>query len=372
MKKFSLPTTILQFDTCREICEYFKIGEGDLLFFSEKSHEGFFCEYAVGAKFLFRTDYGVGEPTDIMVEQIWEDVNMEDIQRVFAIGGGTVIDVAKLLSLKQVAPIEDLFYSKKIEPQKARELIVVPTTCGTGSEVTNVSILELKRLETKLGLADDTLYPDYAALIPELIDGLPYAVFATSSIDALIHATESYLSPKATKFSKSFSEEAIRMIVSGYKEVEERGKDCWKERKKEFLIASNYGGIAFGNAGTGAVHAMSYPLGAKYHIPHGESNYVIFVEVLKMYLEKKPKGDIQKLNCLFAEVLECPVESVYETLEKLLEKILPKKAIHEYGVKEEELIAFTDNVMTKQGRLMVNNYTTLEERDILKIYQNLY
>ena len=372
MEKFSLPTTILQCDTCRELCEYFKIAEGDLLFFSEKSHEEFFREYATGANFLFRSDYGVGEPADIMVEQILDDINMEDIQRVFAIGGGTVIDVAKLFSLKQVTPIVDLFFKKNIEPQKARELIVVPTTCGTGSEVTNVSILELKKMETKLGLADDTLYPDYAALVPELIDGLPYTVFATSSIDALIHATESYLSPKATNFSKSFSVEAIRMILSGYKEVEEKGKEYWKEQKKEFLLASNYGGIAFGNAGTGAVHAMSYPLGAKYHIPHGESNYVIFVEVLKVYLEKKPKGGIQKLNALFAELLDCPVEYVYENLEKRLEKILPKKTIREYGVKEEELIAFTDNVMTKQGRLMANNYTTLEAEDILKIYQRIY
>lgn len=372
MKKFSLQTTILQMDTCKELCEYFKIGEGDLLFLSEKCHKGFFRDYAKGAKFLFRTDYGVGEPTDVMVEQIYDAIKAEDISRVFAIGGGTVIDVAKLFALEHFTPIEDLFYTKKITPKKGRELIVVPTTCGTGSEVTNVSILELTKLETKLGLADDILYPDYAALVPELIDGLPYAVFATSSIDALIHATESYLSPKATKFSQSFSVEAIRLILSGYREVAEKGKEDWKKRKTEFLLASNYGGIAFGNAGTGAVHAMSYPLGAKYHIPHGESNYVIFVEVLKKYLEKKPKGVIQELNLLFAEQLECSVERVYQELEKLLEKILPKKLLHEYGVKEEELLAFTDNVMTKQGRLMANNYVTLEEMDILQMYKNLY
>lgn len=141
---------------------------------------------------------------------------------------------------------------------------------------------------------------------------------------------------------------------------------------KEFQLASTFAGIAFGNAGCAAVHAMSYPLGARYHVPHGESNYAIFTEVLKTYLRLAPDGRIQQLNAMLAEILACDKSAVYDELETLLNHLCPKKALHEYGVSQEELEDFTENVMTSQGRLMANNYTEIDRDEVRAIYERLY
>jgi 4-hydroxybutyrate dehydrogenase len=138
------------------------------------------------------------------------------------------------------------------------------------------------------------------------------------------------------------------------------------------MLASNYAGIAFGNAGCAAVHALSYPLGAAYHVAHGESNYAIFTGVMKNYMEIKTDGEIAKLNRFMAEILECPVRLVYEELEKLLNILIPKKALHEYGVTEKQLAEFADSVMENQGRLMANNFVELDRDRVYKIYKELY
>lgn len=372
LKQFSIEPTILEYETCKEFCEYFKIGKGDLIFTSKRTYEQYLKNHTTDAIVLFRGDYGSGEPSDIMVEAIYEDIKDLSYRRVFAIGGGTIIDVAKLFALETFCPIGDLFYHKTIEPKQTKELIIVPTTCGTGSEVTNISILELTKYHTKLGLADKNLFPHYAVLIPELLNDLPLPFFATSSIDALVHATESYLSPKATTFSQAFSVKAIEMILSGYKKITKDGLDSRFAYNKEFLTASTYAGIAFGNAGTGAVHAMSYPLGAKYHVAHGEANYAIFTGVFKTYQKKNPEGAIRTLNTIMANILGCESSNVYEELENLLNQLLPKKSLKSYGVKKEELKDFTENVMTKQGRLTANNYVPLVETEIYQIYEDLF
>lgn len=372
LKQFSIVPDILEFNTCQDFSEHFKIGKGDLIFTSKRCFDKYFKNTTNGATVLFRGDYGTGEPSDTMVEKIYEDIKDISYERVFAIGGGTIIDVAKLFALEQFTPVGDLFYNKTITPKQTKELIIVPTTCGTGSEVTNISILELTMYHTKLGLADKNLFPHYAVLIPELLDDLPLSFFATSSIDALVHATESYLSPKATSFSQAFSIKAIEMILSGYKKITKDGFDTRFRYSKEFLTASTYAGIAFGNAGTGAVHAMSYPLGARYHVAHGEANYAIFTGVFKTYQKKKPDGHIKALNEQMANILECNPSVVYEELEHLLNQLLPKKSLSSYGVKQEELKDFTENVMTKQGRLTANNYVPLSENEIYQIYCDLY
>ena len=132
-------------------------------------------------------------------------------------------------------------------------------------------------------------YADTAVLIPESLQGLPDYVFATSSIDALIHAIESYLSPKASPFTEMYSLAAIQMIMNGFKEILAKGGNTPENRKpllKDFCLAANYAGIAFGNAGCAAVHALSYSIGGAFHVPHGEANYQFFTEVFKMYMRK--------------------------------------------------------------------------------------
>lgn len=370
MRQLMIKPTIFKYNKCKEFCKEFEVGEGDLIITNEAIYNPYFADLNLKANVIFQEAYGLGEPSDEMVEKIYKDVKDLDYKRVIAIGGGTIIDISKLFALKNLMPILDLF-DKKLKIIKDKELILLPTTCGTGSEVTNISILELKSRKTKLGLAVDELYADSAVMVPELIKGLPFKFFGTSSIDALIHAVESYVSPKATPYTDIFAVAAMEKLINGFKIIAENGQEARLDLLEDFLIASNYAGISFGNAGVGAVHAMSYPLGATYHVAHGESNYVIFTEVFKRYVRLKPEGKIVELNNLLAELLECDVEVVYDKLETLLNNIIPKKPLSVYGTTMDDLKAFTENVMTKQQRLTANNYTDLDESEVYDIYKTL-
>ena len=374
MQQLMIRPTIHKFDTAKEFAEVFAIGEGDLVLTNQYIYEPYFGSMDLGCDVIYQEKYGAGEPSDEMAEAIYHDIyagGKAVPKRIIAIGGGTIIDLAKLYALKQTTPILDL-YDGKIPVEKDKELILVPTTCGTGSEVTNISILALKSRGTKKGLANDEMYADAAVLVPELLEGLPDYVFATSSIDALIHAIESSLSPKGNVYTRMFGYKAIEMILNGYKVIRDEGMAARKPLLSDFMIASNYAGIAFGNAGCAAVHALSYPLGATYHVAHGESNYAMFTGVMKNYMELKTDGEIAKLNRFLADILECPVRYVYEELEKLLNVLIPKKALHEYGVTEEELSEFADSVMENQGRLMANNFVELDRERVYKIYKELW
>ncbi|MCI5522537.1 MAG: 4-hydroxybutyrate dehydrogenase [Treponema sp.] len=366
MHTFRIVPKIVELKTAAEFCTEFEVNEDDLVFIS-KSTESCFEGRLEKAHVIYRGDYGSGEPTDSMVEAIYNDIKDIDYKRVIAVGGGTIIDVAKLLALKTFSPVTDLF-SKKFPAQKEKELIVIPTTCGTGSEVTNISILELTQLNTKMGLADDALFPDYAVLIPQLLENLPDKFFAASSIDALIHSTESYLSPKATTMSKAFSESAIKKILSGYMDIYRKGKSARKALTQQFLAGSTEAGIAFGNAGCGYVHAMSYPFGANYHVPHGEANYVLFLEIFKEYQKANPEGNIKSLNALLAKIMGCPENSVYEELEKVLDCILPHKKMSAYGAKLSDIDLFTTVTVKKQVRLTSNGYIQFTPEKIKQIY----
>lgn len=371
MKEFRIVPTIKQCDTVKEFCGQLNPARGDLIFVSGVTYKRYFEGLTGEARVVDYRQYIQGEPSDVMVEKMHAAVGDYEYHRVIAIGGGAILDVAKLFALERMTPVLDL-YDKKFSPVRDKELILVPTTCGTGSEVTNIGVLILESRNTKMGLADDALLAIEAVLIPELLEGLPFRFFATSSIDALIHAVESFTSPKASPFSRMFSIEAIRMILNGFKEIGAKGEDARLSHMKGFLMASNYAGIAFSNAGCAAVHAMSFPLGGRYHVAHGEANYALFTEVYKTYQKLQPVGAIQDLNRLLSGILNCPETKVYETLEALLDQLLKKQPLRAYGVKESELEEFTDIVMEKQGRLMANNYTELTRETVLGIYKALY
>ena len=364
--------TLYGFDTCKEFAEAFRLNRDDLILSNAYIYEPYFgCMENLNCYVIFQEKYGAGEPTDVMVDAILADAAKTSCKRVIAIGGGTVIDIAKVLAVSDGEGVDDL-YDKAPDLEKKRELIIIPTTCGTGSEVTNISIMARTRLGTKLGLVSPSMYADHAVLIPELLEGLPFSVFATSSIDALVHAVESSLSPKATPYTKLFGYKAIEMIIKGYQRIATEGREALLSLLEDFLVASNFAGIAFGTAGCAAVHALSYPLGGKYHVAHGESNYAMFTGVLKNYMEIKQDGEIAVMNRYLADLLGCDVSVVYDELEKLLNQLLPKKALHEYGVTKEDLQEFTHSVMTGQGRLMANNFVPLDEARVLKIYTELF
>ncbi|WP_446897651.1 4-hydroxybutyrate dehydrogenase [Clostridium sp. LBM24168] len=374
MKLLQVVPEIYKFDTTKEFAEFFKIGKGDLILTNEFLYEPFLEKYTEGADTIFREKYGSGEPSDQMINGIIRDIGDKKYDRVIALGGGTMIDISKILRLKYTENSIDLFEGK-VPLVKNKKLIIVPTTCGTGSEVTNVSVAELKSKHTKKGIAADVLYPDYAVLIPEVVKGLPYRFFVTSSLDALIHACESYLSPRATPYTEMFSIEAIKLILNGYIEILQRGQDYRNKIIEDFLLGSNYAGIAFGNAGCATVHALSYPIGGTYHVPHGEANYMLFTEIFETYMKKNPNGKIKKLNAVLLDILDCSDKEyidVYEELANVLDKLLPRKPLRTYGMKEEEIETFSDAVIKGQQRLLINSYEPFSREDIVNTYKKLY
>lgn len=365
---------IYYFDTFKEFNDEFKIGKNDLLVTNEWIYTPYVAPLGVETNVIYQELFGKGEPSDEMIDDMVKEMKKFTFDRIIAFGGGTIVDICKILALDVPARSEDLF-TGKAAPKKVKELIVVPTTCGTGSEVTNVAIAELKQLHIKKGIAVEETYADVAVLVPETLNGLPEAVFATSSIDALIHAAESYLSPKANPFTELYSLAAIEIIMNGYKKVLVGGKMDKKSREpylKDFIIASNYAGIAFGNAGCGAVHAMSYSIGGAFHVPHGEANYQFFTEVFKMYMTKEPKGKIANINKIFADILGCDVAKVYDELEKFLGQIMDKKPLREYGMVEAQIDEFTKSTVGNQQRLLANNYVPLSDEEVRTIFANLY
>jgi 4-hydroxybutyrate dehydrogenase len=372
MKCFTVNPQIHKFESFIEFAQEFKIGNDDLVFTHAFLYTPFMKALNLNCGFLFQEDYGTGEPSDEMIDKILREIGGKAYKRIIAVGGGSVIDIAKLLVLKDVKNTLDLF-QKRVPIIKTRELVIAPTTCGTGSEVTNLSIVEIKAMHTKMGLAADELYADHTVLIPELLRSLPYSFFVFSSIDALIHSMESYLSPKSNIFTELYSIKAMQMILGGYLKIIEKGAEFRFEIMDTFLTASDFAGIAFGNTGVGAVHALSYPLGGNYHVPHGEANYQMLSEVFKTYYRKKPDGKIKELNSILGKSLNVVSDAgIYDTLESILNKLIAKNPLRAFGMKQEDIELFTDSVIETQQRLLVNNYVPFTRDDILSIYQKLY
>lgn len=373
MELFRETTKIVKYETAKEFVMESSMTKEDFLLCSRSVFDRYFKEYEPKACVHFKDEYGSGEPTDVMIEKLRADFEKSGCKRIIAVGGGAIIDMAKILvtGIPQTADAVSIF-KKEVEITKKYPLIAVPATCGAGSEVSSVSIMEATSLHTKLGLADPALFPDEAVLIPELLRELPYFFFATSAIDALIHAMESYVSPKANLYTEMFSEKAIDLLIRGFLRMTEEGKEARMEMLDEFLTASNLAGIAFANAGTGAVHAMSYPLSGTYHVTHGEANYQFLTAVFQTYQTCRPNGKIRQLTKMLGNVLGCREEDVFKKLEELLSGIIPRKPLREYGMKEEEIHSFSVSVQESQKRLLGQSYIWFTKEQMEDIYRSLY
>lgn len=374
MREFKAYNSIAFADSFMEFIDAEHPGEGDVILTSRTPYEKYIRQLNLKCPVFFLKDYGPGEPSTTMVDALRADLPKE-IKRMYAIGGGAVMDTAKMLSLTTSKGTTESLFDLSLDaekPVKLFEVYTVPTTCGTGSEVTNAAAVELVSLHTKRGLNSELMFPKKAYLIPELLYDLPYKFFATSSIDALIHATESYLSPKATPVSELFSEKAIRMIISGYRYIVDKGLGRWTDKAADFLTASTYAGLAFCSAGCAAVHALSYPLGGKYHIPHGESNQLVFAATFDMYKKKQPVGKLNQLEQIWAEVLETTPDQALEEAWKLFDAVQPRKPLREYGVTEDVLLPMAEGVEAGQQRLLGNSYVQLTVDEMVEIYQKIF
>lgn len=348
----------------------FALTERDLIFASERTWNRFIRPAALPCRVLLREKGG--EPTDaevmmlLLARNALQAATPGGIGRIIAIGGGSVLDIAKVLSVapEGATDVNDL-YADMANLTRQHELIALPTTCGTGSEVTNISVIFRTALGTKHGLVGDALYPAHAVLVPELMDGLPYDVFASSAIDALIHATESFLSPLATEMTLAQSREAIGDILTGFRLVAEDRAALAKEHGR-FLRASLTAGLAFGKAGCGPVHALSFAIGGKYHVPHGESCYQYFLPVLRYYRDNAaPGGRLAELQELLRGVLEA--QDAFAALAELLERILPRKPMSAYGAVEADVAEFARSTIDNQQRLLARAYVPVDYAAALAI-----
>lgn len=366
MKQLSIKPEIYEFPTFRLFAKEANLSFDDLIITNEYLFEPFMKPLNLSCQILYQEKYGTGEPTDEMVQQIIEAVKRVPCKRIIAVGGGTIIDIAKLLVLGGADDIYEM-YDKVDSLKKDKELIIVPTTCGTGSEVTNLAIVNLQKIGVKKGLGSNFMYADQAVLIPEFMSSLPYGVFATSSIDALIHAIEAFLNPNATDYTDLFAKEAIRLILSGYQKIAKGGQDQRFACAEEFLRASNYAGIAFGNSGCATVHAMSYSFGGKYHVAHGESNYQFLIVVLTHYKKEQPSGKIGELELLIRNIIGDT--DAIKALGQLLEEVLHLKPMSMYGATEQDIHEFAKLTYDNQQRLLAGSYVKLTEKNLEMLFE---
>lgn len=353
-----------------DFLDYAQIGEKDLILTDRFLLDTFIEPKNLPCHVVAQDDFGGGEPSSTKVNKILETVSEFEYDRVIAIGGGTAIDIAKILVLDGVSDLLALFQGK-IPPVKTRKLLIIPTTCGTGSEVTNISIVAFPELNTKIGLAKDEIFADVAILCPEFLEGLPYKVFVFSSVDALIHAIESYLSPKANELTRVFSVEAMTRIIRGYLLLQSNGIDYRKKIMDNFAVASTLAGIAFGNAGCGLVHAMSYPLSGEYHIAHGEANHQCLMSVMHYYDKVCPDGKIKDLYKIFADIFCCDEKEALGKFEALVVSLIDRKPLSTYGADEKTLKEFSEQVIKTQQRLLQNAYVPVTAEQIFEIYKPL-
>lgn len=222
-------------------------------------------------------------PTIKNVEEAKDIYQAGECQGIIAIGGGSVLDCAKMVGAKIVHPEKDIQDMKGLLKvhKKTPLFIAIPTTAGTGSETTLSAVITDKENHYKYAINDFALIPDYAVLDPRLTVSLPPELTAATGMDALTHAIEAYIGRATTKETKELSKEAIRLIFKNLKPAFDNGEDL--VARKNMLYASNYAGQAFSKSYVGYVHALSHAISGQYDYPHGYVNAIILPIMLELY-----------------------------------------------------------------------------------------
>lgn len=372
MYQFQMRPRISEYDTFGEFVSSFDPSDDDVIL-TEKFLFDQYMDGIIRAPILFLDDYGLGEPSDIVVDKLLAAIRDRKIARIFGIGGGTIMDIAKLLCVKDATTTDEIF-DDVVPPVRDKGLILVPTTCGTGCEMTCVSVVDMSRRGTKVGKRIDANFADDAVLIPELLDRIPENVFRYSSIDALIHAMEIFVAPTGNPYNDVFCASAIRIILANYRILAEEGLEKRHECIGEFLRASTFAGIALANTACGAVHAMAMHFGSVHHVPHGLSNSLFLIPVFRKYLEMRPEGKIVELAQIIEDTLARRSDraNAFDLLADLISQIFPRKRLADFGAKEDDLSGYADKVVESQQRLLKNNFVPFAKTDLIDIYRAVY
>jgi alcohol dehydrogenase len=313
------------------------------------------------------------EPTRAMFEAAVQFARVEKIDGVLGIGGGSTIDVAKLIAAlargKQSAPevfgINHLF-------GRELPLVCLPTTAGTGAEVSPNAILLDESDELKKGVVSPHLVPDAAFVDPLLTISVPPAVTAATGLDALTHCIEGYANKFAHPIVDIYALQGVKLISANLVRAVRNGNDI--EARAALSLGSLYGGLCLGPVNTAAVHALAYPLGGRFHIAHGVSNAVLLPEILKFNLPSAPEryaeisaalGIARNGSALMA------AQHGVEFLSKLSRDCGVPQRLSELGIPRDAIPGLARSAMQVK-RLLKNNLRPLTEPDATRIYEAVY
>lgn len=315
----------------------------------------------------------VADPPESVVLSAVEYARAEEIDGVIGMGGGSSMDVAKLIAVLAISTqsLKAMYGINNVEGTRL-PLIQIPTTAGTGSEVTPISIITTGET-TKLGVVSKQLLPDLAILDAELTLGLPPAVTAATGIDAMVHAIEAFTTKhKKNLYSDMLARQALQLMSANLCEAVHNGKNL--AARESMLIGAMMAGQAFANAPVAAVHALAYPLGGHYHIPHGLSNSLVLPAVLRFNASCAAPLYAQLLGCVGGrlagdDVSDC--DAFITVIETLVDNVRLPKTLRDMNVDANDLPMLAADAMLQQ-RLLVNNPREVTEADALAIYKQVY
>jgi len=314
------------------------------------------------------------EPPAHIVDECAKMVREGRYGVVIGLGGGSSLDISKGSAMMATHPGAILDYvGTETFHKPGLPKILIPTTAGTGSEVTRSVVVADERDNIKKVVSSSLAIPEVAILDPMLTLSMPPDVTANTGMDALVHAIESYVSVNTTPFAEILAIEAIRLIAHNLPLAYSKGTDV--TARYNMLLSANLAGLAFGSGGLGAVHALSYVIGSEYHMSHGRSNAIMLPHVMDF----NRSGNLQK----FARIAEAMGENVeglsmYEAAEKSVEAVkkllnmvqIPFRLSH-HGIARDDLPRLVAGGM-KQARLFVPNPRDLTEEDVRTIYEKAF
>ena len=310
------------------------------------------------------------------VQKIVDQFKESGADLIVACGGGSVMDAAKLASVL----VTDEYGVKELldNPGMAKKcvpIVLIPTTAGTGAEVTPNAIVGVPEKELKIGIVNENMIADYVILDARLIKNLPRKIAAATGVDALAHCIECFTSNKANPFSDMYALEGCDLILNNIEKACDDPEAM--AEKNRMQMAAYYGGLAITASGTTAVHALSYPLGGKYHIAHGVSNAILLTPVMRFNAQNAAFRERLALaydRCCHEEVKCGTVDEkaawMIAKMEAIVKHLDIPTSLKEFNVPAEDLEGLVEAGMSVQ-RLLVNNMVTLTPDDARKIYQEI-
>lgn len=318
-------------------------------------------------------DKVVADPPEHIVSECVTTARQAHVDIVVGLGGGSSLDIAKLAAvlLASDQKLAEMYGIGNVKGTRL-PLVLLPTTAGTGSEVTNISIITTGET-TKMGVVSPQLYADFVLLDASLTVGLPRIHTAATGIDAMVHAIEAYTSKhKKNPLSDALAREALRLLSHNLVRACEDGSD--RQAREAMLLGATLAGQAFSNSPVAAVHALAYPLGGHYHITHGLSNALMLGPVLRFNA-----AIAAPLYAELAAVLQIPGEGEVDArsrafvdyMEKLMDASGAPRRLRDVGVTQDSLAMLAADGM-KQTRLLMNNPVEVREEDALALYREAY